>query len=92
MTVRAAVVAHVRDRWPELAFAVLFALAIALDLTLEFTGRESISATVWDATAAHPTLVAAGMLLTVGVGALLRKSWPAVLVWGILCGHLFVHQ
>lgn len=83
--------AHVATRWPELAFAGLFAVAVVADLWLVFTGRESISARTWDATRDHPTLIAAGVLSGPAVGWLLRKSWPAVLMWGILVGHLFCH-
>jgi len=84
--------AHVVAHWPELAFVGLFALAVAADLWLVFTGRKSISLRTWLATEAHPTLIAAGMLASVGVAWLLRDSATALFVWGILSGHLLVHD
>ena len=75
-------------------FLSAFGLAVVADLILVFTNRESISARVWDACAAHPTLTAAGMALGVAVAYLLAPlTLPVLLVllWGIIVGHLFVH-
>lgn len=83
--------AHLADRWPELLFAVLFATAVPVDLWLVYTGRESISARCWDATQAHTTVIWAFAIAGGFAGWLLRKSWPAVLLWGILIGHLGAH-
>jgi len=89
--VRADVVAHVRDNTWEVVFGIAFLIAIIVDLALVLSGHTSISATIWNLTQEHPTLIAFGILLTIGACWLLRGSWPAVMMAGILGGHLFVH-
>lgn len=74
------------------AFLVAYALAIALDLLLVFTGHTSISLGTWIATEAHPTLIAAGILATCEIAYLVRDDWRMVLFQGLMGGHLFVHQ
>jgi hypothetical protein len=74
------------------AYLVLMAIGIIADLVLVLVLRvESISSRVWDATAAHPTLIAAGVLATVLVCWLVHSSWRMVFFAGLLGGHLFIH-
>jgi len=67
--------------------------SIALDVYLVLgLGVESISNRVWDATAAHPTLIAAGSFAAVGVAMLVRHWRWMVFFTGVMAGHLFVHM
>lgn len=73
-------------------FWSLSAVGVALDLVMVLVlGVDSISWRTWEATAAHPTLIGAGVLATVGVCWLVRTFWPSVLFAGMLGGHLFTH-
>lgn len=67
------------------------AVAFTIDLFIVELGIRSISATVWEQTAKHPTLIAAGTLVTCFVAYLVRENWRAVLLAGMLGGHLFIH-
>jgi hypothetical protein len=82
---------HIKAKWPELTFAIILGLLMPFDLYLALTGRPTISERVWNEAMAFPTIIAFGALLSIGIGWLLRKSWPAVLIWGMLAGHLFMH-
>lgn len=83
--------AHVRERWPELTFAVGMTLAVAADLALVWTGHVSISMATWIQTNLHPTLIAAGMLAGVGGDYLLWGSKPSLCLWNGVIFHLFTH-
>lgn len=74
------------------AFLGLTGLAVAFDLYLVLVRKtKSISLRTWIATKAHPTLIAAGILLSVVI-AFLVQDYPALVYFtGLLAGHLFVH-
>lgn len=86
-------------RWTEeygfqlgLIFCLIMGFAISCDMTMVMILKtDSISWRSWVTTQEHPTLIAAGMLFTVGVCWLIRTSWVLVMFMGIMGGHLFVH-
>ena len=88
------IAAWTRARQPLLGriFLAIAALVIALDLALVLAlGADSISLRTWIATKAHPTLIAAGVLATVGASWLVRGDWRLVMFAGLAGGHLFIH-
>jgi len=73
-------------------FVALTGAAILLDLVLVLVLRvKSISLRTWLATEAHPTLLVAGTLATVGVCALVSGSPVLLFFAAFLGGHLFAH-
>ena len=81
-----------RDYWIGLTWCILNSIAVIFDLWLVETGRTSISETVWEQTAAHPTLIAAGMMAGLGIARLVRRYWWMVVYTGVMTGHLWVHM
>jgi hypothetical protein len=78
--------------WLGLVFEFIMGSAIVTDLIMVLVLKvTSISMATWIATQAHPTLIAAGVLATVGVCYLVRESWGLVMFAGLMGGHLFIH-
>ena len=75
-----------------IVWVVANATVIALDLYMVgVLGVRSISSRIWDAQVGHPAITTLGVLLSVGVGYLVRRWGWMVFVTGVVCGHLFVH-
>lgn len=78
--------------WFAVVFLALVGVGVGFDLYLVLIRKtKSISLATWIATKAHPTLIAAGILATVGVCFLVQDYWGLVAFAGILGGHLFIH-
>lgn len=73
-------------------FLALFGLGVLIDLYLVLVAHtDSISWRIWEACLAHPTLMVAGTLATIGVCRLVSHRWGLVFLAGFLGGHLFTH-
>jgi len=80
------------DWWFGVLWSFCHGSAIALDVYMVLVlGIESISSRIWRACEQHDTLIAAGMLATVGIAFLVRRYRWMVLFTGIMGGHLFTH-
>ena len=78
--------------WIGFAHTVIHASLIILYLVMVMVWKmQSISSMTWDACEEHPTLIAAGILGTVGICYLVRHWWWMCMFSGIMGGHLFVH-
>lgn len=74
------------------AFMVIMGAACVLDFWMVVVRKvPSISWRTWMEMRKHPTLIAAGIIATLGVCFLLQGEWGLVAFAGIMGGHLFVH-
>lgn len=80
------------DSWWVHALGWSLSAAIVLDLIIVALGYQSISMGAWIETNLHPTLIAAGILGSCFLAVKVRKNWKLLYFWGIMTGHLFVHQ
>lgn len=80
---------HDRDWWIFAPLLGLFLVGAAFDIWLVNTGHASITSFVTQECLAHPTLIAFGWLLGIGLSDVVRRyRWMVATVW-VLVGHLF---
>lgn len=78
--------------WAAALYVAGVSVAVVADLFLVLVLKvKSISMATWIATQAHPTLIAFGVLVSVGIAYLLWDYRWLLCVNFLLCGHLFIH-
>jgi hypothetical protein len=89
---RQAVGADASFSWWVYLVVGLFIAGGVFDYWLVRTKRGSISVRAWIATSQHPTLIAAGVFLTLGTAYLVREAWGLVAFVCYVGGHVFSHD
>lgn len=85
-------ISRAKKWWIGFAYTSIHVVLITLDLIMVLYWKiQSISSMTWDACEDHPTLIAAGILMTVGICYIVRHWWWMCMFSGIMGGHLFVH-